>query len=421
MVLSCWAQAFRLGNPPVIRCWRWLAILVGASCFGPATVFAQIDPVKRELIQFGYNAAFEGHAPLSAYAFYYRNQPDFLQTNMTLRLAVAPTYLDSELGIRDALGQNTDLGIGLAGGGFADTYNEIRQGKFLPQQSFDGHDGEVSLSAYHLFNPGQTIPLNGLIRGIVHYSFYDQASQTADNFKLPDDMAAFKVRSGLRWGGREPTLFPALAMELSAWYQGEFRSSDDVYGFGDRRIQSQSHLFWGEAFLAYTLPRLHHSFNVNLTVGTTLNADRLSAYRLGGLLPMVAEFPLSLPGYYYQELSAKRFALFSGNYILPLDKARHWNLSATAATAYLDYLDGFEQPEHWNSGVGAGVFYASPTWRVMVGYGYGIDAIRSGGRGAHSIGFLLQIDLAPAREAFFKPEPPGPWRGIQRMFDVFGS
>src|SRR5436190_5621738 len=234
-------------------------------------------------------------------------------------------------------------------------------------------------------------------------------------------MGICKVRSGLRWGGRDLTLCPALSMELSIWYQGEFRTQSDVYGYGDRRVESQSHLFWAEGFLAYTLPKSQQNFTINITSGTTIGADRFSAYRLGGFLPMIAEFPLSLPGYYYQELSAKRFALFSGNYILPIDKDRRWNLTATAATAYVDYLASLEQPGNWNSGVGAGVFYASPTWRVMAGYGYGIDAIRSHGRGAHSIGFLLQIDLAPAREAFFKPGPPTPWRGFQRLFDVFGS
>jgi hypothetical protein len=60
----------------------------------PALVSAQIDPVKRDLIQFGYNQPLEGRAPLAAYAYYYRNEPDFLRTNMTLRLAVAPVYLD---------------------------------------------------------------------------------------------------------------------------------------------------------------------------------------------------------------------------------------------------------------------------------------------------------------------------------------
>ncbi len=117
-------------------CWRWSFLLVLASCLWPFAARGQIDPFKRELIEVGYNAALEGHAPLSAYAFYYRNQPDFLRTNLTLRLAVAPTYLDSELGIRHALGENTDLGIGVAGGGFADSYLEIRPGNVFPQRVF---------------------------------------------------------------------------------------------------------------------------------------------------------------------------------------------------------------------------------------------------------------------------------------------
>src|SRR5258708_39007405 len=104
-------------------------VVASASCFSSLPALSQVAPVKRELLQFGYNAAFEGHAPLSAYAFYYRNQPDFLQTNLTLRFALAPTYLDSELGIRGALDAQTDIGIGVAGGGFADSYNEIRSGK----------------------------------------------------------------------------------------------------------------------------------------------------------------------------------------------------------------------------------------------------------------------------------------------------
>jgi len=65
---------------------------------------AQIDPAARDLVQFGYNQAFEGHPPLAGYAFYYHNQPDFLRTNLTLRLAVAPVYVDSNLGFVNGLG-----------------------------------------------------------------------------------------------------------------------------------------------------------------------------------------------------------------------------------------------------------------------------------------------------------------------------
>jgi hypothetical protein len=399
-----------------------MASVVLASCLNSLPSLAQIDPVKRELIQFGYDAAFQGHPPLSAYAFYYRNQPDFTATNLTLRLALAPTYLDSELGILGALTPHTDIGIGIGGGGFADSYNEIRGGKLYPAESFDGYGGEINASLYHLFNPGYLIPLNGVLRGIFHYSTYAQTDSTAPNFQVPDPMGSFNVRTGLRWGGREPTLFPSLAMELSVWYQGEFRTEADSYGYNhDRSIKSQSHIFWGEAYLAYTLPKLHHSFNISITVGTSINADRFSAFRLGGFLPLVAEYPLELPGYYYQELSAERYALFAGSYTVPLDHHERWHVTATAATALVDYLPGLEQPNQWNSGVGMGVFYTSRTWRVMVDYGYGINAIRSHGYGASSVGLLLQLDLEPAREAYFKAEPPGRWRGFERMLGVFGS
>ena len=130
------------------------------SFFIPMFTGAQIDPIQRDLIQFGYNQALEGHTPFAGYAFYYHNQPDFLRTNLTLRLAVAPVYVDSELGFVHGLGPNTDFAIGLAGGGFADGYNEIRGGTYHPSESFDGNGGEISASVYHLFNPGDEIPLN---------------------------------------------------------------------------------------------------------------------------------------------------------------------------------------------------------------------------------------------------------------------
>ncbi|HEY5911507.1 MAG TPA: hypothetical protein VJA21_12985 [Verrucomicrobiae bacterium] len=377
--------------------------------------------MKRELFQVGYNAAFEGHPPLSAYAFYYHNQPEFLRTNFTLRLAVAPTYADSELGIRDALGPDTDVGLGLGGGGYGDSYYEIQNGTYLPKQSFDGYGGQASINLYHLFNPERQIPLNGVVRGIARFATYDPTSDTDPNFRVPDDMGIFSERAGLRWGGREPTLFPSLAMELSIWQQTDFRTRSDIYGYGDRKVKPRSYLFWMEAFLAYKIPDWKHTFSVNLTAGTSIDADRFSAYRLGGFLPMVSEFPLSLPGYYYQELTAKDFLLVSGSYAVPLDRNNRWNISANAATALIEKLPGLEQPGHWHSGAGAGLFYTTPVWRVMVGYGYGIDAQRTHGVGAHSIGFLLQFDLAPAREAFFKPEPPGRWRGLQRVFGVLGS
>src|SRR4051794_25487018 len=78
---------------------RWKFYVVAVIGFQVLQALAQIDPVPRQLIQFGYNAALEGNPPISAYAYYYWNHPGFYRTNLTLRVAFAPTYLDSELGI----------------------------------------------------------------------------------------------------------------------------------------------------------------------------------------------------------------------------------------------------------------------------------------------------------------------------------
>jgi hypothetical protein len=392
----------------------WLMLLA------PSFVFAQIDPVRRDLIQLGYNAAFEGRAPLAGYAFYYHNQPDFLETNLTFRLALAPVYLDSELGFVNGLGPNTDFAIGMAGGGFADGYNEIRGGTFLQNESFDGDDGEISASIYHLFNPGDEIPLTFVLRGTAHYSFFNSDDTTATNFALPADHGDFSVRTGLRWGGVEPTLFPPLAMELSVWYEGHVRTDSGAYGFGgDRELKKQSHLFWAEAALAYTLPKSQQSFYVRLTAGTSVDADRFSAYRLGGFLPLIAEFPLSLPGYFYQEISARQFVLLNANYLLPLDEKKRWNVDVNVASALVDYLPGESQPGNWLSGVGGGILYHSRSdrWKIMLNYAYGIDAIRSHGRGANSVGLLVQFDLGRKHSRNFNSTQPSQWRGWQHLFD----
>jgi hypothetical protein len=381
--------------------------------------FGQIDPVKRQLIQLGYNQPLVGNAPFAGYAFYYRNDPGFLRTNLTLRLAIAPVYLDSELGISHALGENTDIGVGLAGGGFADSYAEFQRGEYERKQSFTGNGGEVSMSVYHCFNPGQKIPLNGVLRGSLHYSAYERDDETDNTFQLPDNRMTTSIRTGLRWGGKEPTLYPSLGMELSVWYEGQFRSDAGKYGYaGDRRLESNSHLFWAQALIAYTLPS-KQNFYLNVTAGMSVNADRFSAYRLGALLPLVSEFPLSLPGYYYQEISAERFVLIGANYILPLDEKKHWNLNFTATTAFVDYLPGLSQPGNWHSGFGGGVLYksSSEAVKIMVGYGYGIDAIRGNNRGGHAIGMLMQIDLEQARDLF----DPGFWRGLQRNLWRIGN
>lgn len=390
--------------------WFWLL----SPVVFPVVASAQIDPVKRDLLQFGYNQPLEGQGPMAGYAFYYRNEPNFLRTNLTLRLALAPVYLDSELGFNHGLGPQTDFAIGAAGGGFADSYNEVDGGKYVKAESFQGNGGELSASVYHLFNPAARIPLNYVLRGTAHYSAYERADTTANDFQLPANGATYSVRTGLRWGGFEPTLYPDLAMELSVWYEGLFRANPVSYGINhDRQIEPSSHLFWSSAALSYTLPESKHNVFARLVAGTTIDSDRLSAYRLGGFLPLVAEYPLSLPGYYFQEFSARQFVLLNASYLLPIAPSQRWNLNFTAATAVIDYFPGTGQPGNSVSGVGAGILYRAPSdkFRFIVNYGYGIDAIRDDGRGASSISILLQIDLDKPHGEGFKATQPDRWRG----------
>jgi hypothetical protein len=386
----------------------------------PLVSSAQIDPVKRDLIQIGYNGVFEGRQPFSGYAFYYHNEPDFLkETNLTMRLAIAPTYMDNELGIANALGPNTDIGIGIAGGGFADSYNEFQDGTYIPQQSFDGFGGEGSMSIYHLFDPGRLIPLYLVLHGAVHYSTYSANSDTASDFVLPNDHFDGSVRAGLRFGGVEPTLFPSLAMELSVWYEGDWRSDPGSYGIDNAyHLNSQSQLFWGEAALSYTFDN-KQNFYVRLTAGTSVDADRFSAYRLGAFLPLVAEFPLSLPGFYYQEISARQFVLLNANYIIPLDKKNRWDLAFNASTAVVDYLPGTGQPGNSLTGVAGGIMWHSPKdhWKIIADYARGINAVRNGERGSNSIGVLVQVDLGEPGKMFHLSEP-SLWQGFQRMLDL---
>jgi len=365
-----------------------------------SAALGQIDPDHRELIQLGYNQALVGRSPISGYAFYYDNEPGFLRTNITLRLAVAPVYLDSELGFRNALGPNTDLGLGVAGGGYANSYFEMRGGHFIREESFTGHGAEISGSVYHLFNPGMLIPLTGVFRVSPRYMVYDRDDTTAPSFVVPDDRAGLNTRIGLRFGGVEPLIAPELALEVSAWYENQLREDSETYGYGDRAIEPMSQFFWARTLFIYTFKETKQSASMSLTAGSSAGADRLSAYRLGGDLPLSSEFPLILPGYYYQEISARRFVNFTAQYTLPITPSKRWALSAIGSVADVEYLPDLEQPGRLHSGAGLGLNYRSPSgsFTLLAGYCYGFQAIRSDGNRGQSIGILCQIDL----EAYHK-------------------
>jgi len=126
-----------------------------------------------------------------------------------------------------------------------------------------------------------------------------------------------------------------------------------------------------------------------------VDADRFSAYRLGGFLPLVSEFPLSLPGYYFQK-SAHSSSCCS----TPTTSCRSTPENFSTWIERVHGRRGLSARRiaagNSLSGVGGGILYHTPSNRLklMLNYAYGIDAIRSNGRGASSIGVLMQIDSA---------------------------
>jgi hypothetical protein len=191
-------------------------------------------------------------------------------------------------------------------------------------------------------------------------------------------------------------------------------------------LNAQTHLLWARALVAYTIPSNGHRFEANITAGTSWNPDRFSGYRLGGTLPLSAEFPLMLPGYHFQELSADQFALATLQYSVPLTQDGRWEITGFGATGAVDYLPGMAQPGNWHSGLGGGVAYhgSENRWHLLVSYGHGLDAIRTSGRGGHSLSILVQYDIAeglprvPGTDRFrrfMSRMNQNAWRGMERL------
>jgi hypothetical protein len=365
-------------------------LLAGYNCS------AQIDPIHRSLLELGYDQPLAGHGPQGIYAYYYYNNPDIFSTNLDLRLAIAPAYMDGELGFKQLLSPTTDVGLGFHGGFFGDNYYDVRQGSYVQSQSFDGDGGGMALSIYQLLNPGMLIPLNLVARGGIRYTAYVDASHTADSFNLPANQDDAFTRFGLRLAGKQPILYPALGMELSVWYERQWRLNSDQYGyFNDRSVSPNVGLYWLYANLNYAWTNSGQKISLSFMAGGSADADQLSAWRLGGVLPLVSEFPLTLPGYYYEELTATSFEHFHAAYDIPLDDAHCWDFRLEAATAHLDYLPGYEQRSDWQTGAGCGLAYSPQdnNFKIILRYGYGFNAIRNGREGAQSIGVLFQYDF----------------------------
>jgi hypothetical protein len=366
------------------------------------TAYSQIDPDARQLLHLGYSAPLNGNGPKEAYAFYYWNMPNVPTTNQFLRLAIAPTYVDSELGFKSLLGPNTDFAVGGAGGAFANNYSEVRGGTQYKDQSFEGYSAGVSASIYHLLNPGGMIPLTGVLRQQVVYNSWTKTDQTGNTFDLPDNQPILTTRVGFRWGGKEPVLTPTLAMEVSAWYELDKRTDAGTYGYNnDRDLRNTPQRLFARMQMHFTTFHEQHYVVAGLQGGAAFDSDRLSCFRMGGVLPYTKEFPLEIPGYYFQELSVQDYGLAYARYAIPFGPNKSWSVGAGYTIAVVKYEEGLGQAGAINSGIGSVIGYAAPThkWKVLAIFGYGFQAERSDGRGGYSLGCAFQYNFGNTKMA----------------------
>ncbi len=372
---------------------------------GAATAHAQIDPDARQLLHLGVDAPLNGNGPKGAYAFYYWNMPNIPTTNQVLRLAIAPTYVDSELGFKSLLGPNTDFAVGAAGGAFANSYTEVRGGTYYKNESFDGESAGLSASIYQLMNPGAQMPLSSILRETMTYNSWfksDQANQSGNNFDLPDNQPIFTTRAGFRWGGMEPVLTPKLALEVSAWYELEKRTDAGTYGFnGDRRLNNTPQRLFARTLFRFTTFHDQHYIAAGLQGGAAFDSDRLSSYRLGGVLPYTKEFPIQIPGYAFQEISAQDYGQAYAMYTIPFGPNHEFSVMGGGAAAVVKYEEGMGQAGALNSGIGGGIAYRAPShkWKVLSMFGYGFEAERSNGDGGYTLALAFEYNFGNTKLA----------------------
>ena len=359
-----------------------------------APVRAQKDPEPRAYLEVGTEAPLKGNAPISGYAFFLLNRPNFPNPDQYLRVVVSPTYVLSEL-VQDhwPFGRHA-VSIGLNGGGLRYGHEEYRNGNYKEDESFWGHGAELPLSYYAGTKLFDKLPLEGQIRVTPAFVVYQDSFSTADRFELPPDTGLFTGRVGLRLGGVPPELLPQVALEASAWYEATYRTETGTFGFPERPedLESLSQRAWGRVG-AVLSPADGHTVDVFVTAGVSHDADLLSSFRMGSALPFRSEFPLILHGYFVEEVFAKRFWLLNASYRFPAwpgSRAVHLRISGDIAG--VDYIAGHSLPRKQLHGVGGDLSVAfTPRVTFVVGYGYGFDAPRNDGFGGHEAHALIEF------------------------------
>lgn len=376
------------------------ALLIAfAAVFAAAPARAQIDDQKRLLLEGGTEDGLGNPGPSSPYAFLYMNRPGAAGPGTAWRLALAPVYAETELGLPGIFGRRTDVGLGFSGGGYAFGNAQVDRGSEKPGESYIGHGGGPSISLYPRIGDIGPVPLSGVIRLSAFYMDFQRTARTDAGYEPPPDEWTGSARAGLRAGGVEPGMDRGRAAEVSLWAESRVRDRPASYGYnGDRFVRHNANLLWTRVQLSLMVGDARVSGGLNAGSGGQIG--RLSAYRLGGMLTQTSEFPLILPGYFAQEISARRFVHGWAQTALPVADSKRFTVEFTAAAARVSPVHGTDPGGVGHAGFSASLGFSPPdgALRAELAYGYAPTALRGRRRGAQALALMLEIDFLP-REA----------------------
>lgn len=348
-------------------------------------------------MEVGHEQPLGNPGPSAPYVYLYANRPEAFGSSTTLRLALAPVYVDSEVGLKNFTGPGGDAGIGFSGGGYAFGQTEVVRGDYRRGESFTGHGGGPSFSLYPQLGKLGPVPLNGYFRVGASYADYRRVSRTDPAFVMPPNEWTGLFRGGLRFGGQEPGLDKSPAAEASIWFEHREREHDETYGYGDRIAQRRASLYWGRLLFTYTLWD-RTRIGTGISAGGGTDVDRFSAYRLGGMETLTSEFPLILPGYFPQEIAARNYEHVWIRGGFSFDRLRSLLFTMTAAAASIDPVRGTDAGGTLHAGGSVGLEFMpkKAAFRGMLSYGYAPTAARGAGLGGQEIALGVEINfLAP--------------------------
>ncbi len=354
-------------------------------------VFAQVDVERRRTVILQTElGAYHSDEELNAFGYYWYNQNNFPWTNSALRVIFAGIFVDSELSIFLPSSTNTAVGIGGGGGLLLDSVTPYNMGKYVAKTSFYGDAVNIRGFINQTIPNPSPIPINVRATYGVAGSFYRKTSDTK-NFDLPDDMLVQFVGAELRVGGIEPGLTSVRGAELYLSADVNYRTGFD--GFGPVAANYPQHSEYERLFgsLGGKIPIGPTVLFPRIAGGLGENLDQISAWKIGGNLVGVEPYAYMLHGYYTRELFASDFALGNLAWTFPIchkygitgNLYADWALIKLTPPSSRDWDNYF--------GFGAAVGFRGP-WQVntLVGYGYGVNAVRRGDRGGHEISLALE-------------------------------